>query len=343
MGVTKSHHRFVAELFHADKQPAGEAPFVPDFEPAVSWTALAAAREHECPKETHGGPAQVEPVWAAHGGQPYVDGFRVQLSNGADRAFACDFGLDYVSGSMDEIARQFVERGKLAEGETYTYRVSAYPVPPDLADERGFGITVTNTPLRIVERPMDDLIARSREVAPDRAVSGDLPAFVPHRVVDEATKLALAHPEEEVGAVLIGHLCRDPLSRALFVEITAQIPAVHTQSTSTSLTFTAETWAAVRSAVDLRGRGEIWLGSMHTHPVRAWCKKCAPDRRAVCPLRGNFFSTTDVALHRAMFLAGYCVAVVVSDSESGIDVSMFGWRRGRVMSRSFRVVDGRSA
>jgi hypothetical protein len=186
------------------------------------------------------------------------------------------------------------------------------------------------------------MFKRSREVAPERAVDGDLPVFVPQCVIDDATELALANPEDEVGGVLIGQVCRDPRSRAMFIEVTAQIPAIHTQSTSTSLTFTPETWAAVRSAADLRGRGEIWLGSFHTHPVRAWCAKCAPESQAKCPMRGNFFSTTDVALHRAVFLAAYCVALVVSDSVSGIDISCFGWRRGRVMSRSFHVVDGRA-
>jgi hypothetical protein len=342
MGVTKSDHRFVAELFHADKKSAGEATFEPDFEPAVSWTALAAAQDHECPRGLHGGPAQVEPVWAGDSGQPHVEAFRVRLANGSDRPFACDFGLDYVAGSVHELALRFVQEGKLADGETYTYRVFAYPVPPAAAEERGFGITSTNSPLRIVERPIDELMARSREIAPERSASGDLPVFVPQQVVDEATEQALAHPEDEVGGVLIGQVCRDPGTRALFVEVTAQIPAVHTQSTSTSLTFTAETWAAVRSAVELRGKGEIWLGSFHTHPVRAWCAKCSPESRAVCPLRGNFFSTTDVALHRAVFLAAYCVALVVSDAESGIDVSMFGWRRGRVLGRSFRVVQGQA-
>jgi proteasome lid subunit RPN8/RPN11 len=342
MSVTKSDHRFVAELIRADKHSAGEATFVPDWEPAASWTALAAAQDHDCPKGLHGGPAQVDPVWAADGGQPYVEGFRVRMVNGTGRPFACDFGLDYLDGPVHELARQFVQQGKLAEGESYTYRVSAYPIPQVDAEERAFGITVANTPLRVVERPIGDLMARSREVAPERAVNGDLPVFIPQQVVDEATGLALANPEEEVGGVLIGQVCRDPRSRAMFIEVTAQIPAVHTQSTSTSLTFTAETWAAVRSAVDLRNKGEIWLGSFHTHPARAWCAKCAPERRAVCPLRANFFSTTDVALHRAVFLAAYCVALVVTDSESGIDVSMFGWRRGRVMGRSFRVIDGRA-
>jgi hypothetical protein len=147
----------------------------------------------------------------------------------------------------------------------------------------------------------------------------------------------------ETGGVLVGRLRRDggphAAPAALFVEITAQVPAPHTQAQSTKLTFTAETWAAVQAAITLRRQGELMLGWWHFHPDFCRLRRCPAERRAGCAGASPFFSAEDVHLHATCFPSAYHVALLVSDSTpDGMSWSLFGWSQGMVTARSFHVL-----
>jgi hypothetical protein len=161
-----------------------------------------------------------------------------------------------------------------------------------------------------------------------------MPVFIPERVIHEAKALARGAGDIETGGVLIGRLYRDSESTEIFSAITAFIPARHTVADRSRLTFTADTWAAVRAAVDLRGEDEMLLGWIHSHPF--WCRSCPQERRQLCPLMRPFFSRDDIALHRTVFPAAFNIAVLLSDfGESDLRCDVFGWRFGMVMSRDY--------
>src|SRR5437016_5744148 len=73
-----------------------------------------------------------------------------------------------------------------------------------------------------------------------------LPAFVPQHVLDEAVDLTRKAIQVETGGILIGHLHWDPRVPEVFAVVTAQIPATNAIAELTKLTFTPETWTAVR-------------------------------------------------------------------------------------------------
>ena len=162
--------------------------------------------------------------------------------------------------------------------------------------------------------------------------------FLPREVLEQTAALTAEHPGRETGGILIGCLRRDAAAARLYLEITAQIPARHTEATSAKLTFTPATWTDVQSALTLRNRDEAMLGWWHSHPVREWCKDCAPEKQAQCVLARGFLSEDDRRLHRTVFPRAYSVALVVNDLESGPTWSLFGWSRGVIASRDFITV-----
>ena len=112
------------------------------------------------------------------------------------------------------------------------------------------------------------------------------------------------------------------------------------RATSTRMTFTPGTWAAARTALAARGRGELLCGWWHSHCD--WCRlrNCPLERRRTCTASHPFFSREDVHLHAACFPAGYHVALLVSDSAAtgGLTVSAFGWSQGMVVARGLHVL-----
>ena len=107
-----------------------------------------------------------------------------------------------------------------------------------------------------------------------------------------------------------------------------------------SLAFTPETWAHARHALRLRKRGEIFLGWMHSHPVKEWCKKCPPEKRKKCPLMSDFFSIQDRHLHRTAFPGAHSIALVINQLAADHQtISLFGWSRGLLVQRGFRSLE----
>jgi hypothetical protein len=173
------------------------------------------------------------------------------------------------------------------------------------------------------------------------------PVFVPRHVLAEAEALKTGSGNAETGGILIGFLWQDPSSGSPFAEVTALVPARHTVSASTRLTFTAETWADVRATIGLRARAEMFLGWMHSHPGRFWCTCDDTEKKRNCPLAGQFFSIDDCLLHRTVFFAAHHIAIVLGDQympAGGWEtrISAYGWRGGIIEPRAFHVLGGQS-
>jgi hypothetical protein len=142
--------------------------------------------------------------------------------------------------------------------------------------------------------------------------------------------------------MLLGHLQRSPGSPEIYAEVTAHVPAQHTDATKASLTFTPDSWVAVNDAIALSGEGESCICWFHFHPnfSDSACAKCPEERRRICPLSRPFFSTSDIHMHRTVFGRAYQTAMLVSDfGQPELDVSFFGWRDGAVVSRGFEVFE----
>ncbi|HLJ55671.1 MAG TPA: hypothetical protein VKT77_11580 [Chthonomonadaceae bacterium] len=342
--MTESRYRFLAALTADDGSPIGAAAIAPDWFPAEEAVRFQALR---CNRPIGAGTRELcEPVWDGQAGEPYVVSVRLSLGDDAAGAPAALLPITYFAPQAQAAAAQFVQQGKLREGDVFRYRIAALPLPDESAAiggaREGDWIVEEVSPSPISgERRIAEMLAGSRHAG--QSDEADFPVLLPASILAQAEELKTAANENETGGVLIGHLWRDTEGPELLLEVTALVPALHTIAQSTRLTFTPQTWDAVRGTIALRGRGEIMCGYWHSHPSRYWCK-CEPEAQKSCPLGRQFFSADDRAVHRAVFSRAFHVALVTGDrprQEGGwaMEHACYGWRCGTIEARGYHVAD----
>ncbi len=335
-------YRYVADMRSDSGDPLGQLPMDPDWEPAVQWAYFQAIRQGKLPPLMRCASARVEPVWHSEYGQPRVEGIRIAFDRDDqedDRSLSFLIPQAYFRPAVEAGSSVLVEEGKLEDGQRFLYEVSAFPRPRSAADKQsasdhGFTVEEIAQPLPLGSASLEAALAGAKRINGPGWSDSDVPLFIPDGVIAEAKQLAQQARGVESGGVLIGKLFRDARSSELFSVVTAFIAAPHAVAETTRLTFTADTWAAVSAAVNLRGQDEILLGWAHSHPF--WCKSCPEERRRECPLLRPFFSAHDVALHRAVFFGPFHIAVLLSDlGDDDLACDVFGWRHGMVVHRGF--------
>jgi hypothetical protein len=344
------HFRYTVEAFDNQGRAIGRGFVQPDWYPvleAARFQALRAGRTPAAPVCE-----RVTPVWDEETGPPCAAAVRAVVL-GADGEGPSQVevpALPLFRQLAQAVGSELVSQGALKDGETFQYRVAAYPHEPDISvngsrDHRAFAIEDVAAPSPVAGvRSLSEYVSRSTPCG--CASDEDYPVFIPARVLSESAALKDAGGEQECGGVLIGHMWRDSDSPYdVFAEVTALIPAQHTVATATQLTFTADTWAAVDAAIRLRRRGEAYLGWQHSHPQKTWkCRDCPPEKRRDCSLTRQFFSADDCALHRTVFQKAHQIALVAGDSpDTGggwtTVHSLFGWREGIIAHRGFHRLD----
>lgn len=341
------HHQYALDLLTEAGDLLEHTVVTPDWQAALEWVHFEGIRDGQLGAVTRTGPGEIDPVWDARHGEPYVGGFRVTVRGPDGRTAARELPKTYLRGLAQDASVDLVKRGILAKNSTFRWVVRAVPAPGEapVRHDDGFGVEEIAQPIPIDEAALSSFEDAVVVAGDDDEAPGQVPVFLPRAVLDQATALAIASGDLETGGVLVGKLHRDVASDdgrtpGLFVEVTAQVPAPHTRSETTKLTFTGDTWAAVRDAIALRRRGEMMMGWWHYHPD--WCRlrDCPPERRRECTAASPFFSAEDVHLHATCFPAGHQVALLVSQSTAaGLTSSLFGWWEGRVVSRGFHVID----
>jgi hypothetical protein len=329
----ESPFQYVLELSRDEGgEPLGQFPVSVDWEPALEHLRMQGLRR--C-KPGGRGSVSIAPIWADEG-EPRAIGARLR-----DGELASDVTTSYFKPLATELSSDLVEKKVLKSGELFRFKVFAYRTTP-APSETGPQFTVRDAtpPLPFVDSALEGL--RRASVASDDPEDDEVPVFIPQGVLDEAEELTREAGSNETGGILIGHMHRDATMPEIAVVITAQIPARFTESKPTKLTFTAETWTAVRAALDLRRSGELMLGWWHSHPSFAFCNaECPAERRRECALQKPFLSGDDVLLHRAVFPRGNHVALLANNADAGLGFALFGWRGGTVQRRGFRVLDAR--
>ena len=333
--MLKNDYRFAIEILTPEGVPLGQFPVTVDWEPAREDVRMLALRHRKIDPRTGDANVVVQPVWEDERGEPYAAGARL-----IDGDIASEMPLTYFQPSAIEVSAQLVEKEILKAGDLFDFKLLAFlGTEPASKSCSAFAMEDVIAPLDFVETRLADL--ESGAAAFGRAYSEDVPVFVPSNVLDEVETLARDAGDVETGGILIGQLHRDSAIPEIAVVITAQIAARHTHSRATALTFTAETWTAVRAALDLRRSGEIFTGWWHSHPAFAWCNpECTPDRRKICPLQKAFLSADDLLLHRTVFPKAFHVALLANNADAGLQFALFGWRHGMVQHRGFNVTGG---
>jgi len=341
-------YQYILDILTEDGRQLDRVVLAPDWKPALAWVQFEGVREGRLPAVTAAVPGEVEPIWDGRAGEPIVAAFRAVIPADGRGPVAREIPKTYVRDLAQQASAKLVARGVLQAGDVFRYVISAFPVPAvapaDALPANGFSVEEIVQPLPLADAPLASFFAQAVVAGPDEP-TGHLPVFLPRRVLDEAVAAAREAGDVETGGVLVGKLRRDSGARdgaapEIFVDVSAQIPALHTRSQSTKLTFTAETWAAVQVALTLRRRDELMLGWWHFHPDFCRLRDCPVERRARCTGASPFFSAEDVHLHATCFPSAYHVALLISDSTAagGLTWSLFGWSQGMVTARGFHVL-----
>jgi hypothetical protein len=331
-------YRFTIVVYDERGAQIGTVPIERDWEPALEYARFYYQRRGELSLEGGGG-AAVLPLWDDALGEPYCSGYYVQIAQTGRRALAFDFPKSHFHDFARSASSRFVERQKLREGERFAYDVVAHPAPAKTSHEDRFQVTEISPSAPVCEGSLEGFLARAKQSG--KSDLRDIPVFVASEVLDQARSQTRSREGIETGGILIGLLWRDQHAREIFAEVTAQIPAEHTTGTNVKLTFTPQTWDAADAARKLRGRGEIYLGYWHSHPVREWCrgKQCTLEAQAVCRFARDFFSSDDEAVMRAAFPRAWCVGLVANDTAfTDLTFSMFGNREGMMQPRGFHIL-----
>ena len=334
-----SQYQYQIEVFNAQNQLIHQSQVTSD------WLLACEAARFQMLREGAGASTgeEISPVWHPEAGAPHISGVRVAATNAQGRIATVDIPLAYFRPFAQRVGQSLVAHGRLVEGEEFVYLVNAYPIESDATNKPIAALTLE----RIATSPIHGM-RPLRELANQVDITvgtGDqaFPVFVPRSILAEAEKLKQDAGGVETGGILIGRLFQDPGSMIPFSEITAFLPARFTTADATRLTFTPETWSDARAAIDLRGRGESWLGWVHTHPARFWCKCSEIEKKVNCPFSEKFFSADDALLHRSVFYGAHHIAIVLGDEyrpESGWQTHFYayGWRSAVIEARSVFVV-----
>jgi hypothetical protein len=311
----------------------GRMPIEVDFLPAAEALALDQLRAGQTPDDD----VRIEPLWHERSGPPKVRGFCAVTPDGATRKFS----LTYFSPYADRVASQFVSSGDLEAGDVFEYSVQAAPRASEAAPRRTFRVSASAPAVPVHSAALHPLMARALLMGVDEA--RDFPVFAHWNVLEECAVLTRRAGAMETGGVLIGRICRDEAAGELFLLITAQI-AAPAQGALTKLSFNADTWSSVQSAIDQRSTKELWLGWWHSHSYTKH-ESSKPQAAEGAASRGRqpasaFLSEEDRLLHRTIFPRAYSIALLITDSpDSGMSWAAFGWRGGMIVGRAFHLVD----
>jgi len=312
--MLESSHRYTMELYTEAGSPLGQITLEADFGPACEWARLSGLRKGELAPDEYDRCAAIFPLWHAKLSEPYLRGFRIQVGTNGSSASSCEFATTYFAELATQAAAQFVKEGKLKSGDRFLYLLAAFPRQQENSRLAGGKLMIEDiaaaVPVR--ESALADFL---RPAMPQGEIDSNfLPVFIPRRILDEAVECTRRAGQAETGGFLIGHVCFDPGEPEAFLDITAQIPAIHTAEDLTRLSFTPDTWTAVRAAIELRYMGEMLLGWWHSHPVKHWkCKDCPVEKQRTCSLAQGFLSEHDRLVHQTVFGRAWSLAMVLSD------------------------------
>jgi len=329
--------RFSIDYKTRDGEKIGSLVCEPEWDRASAWLEHVCLRRDLPQDESAQAELDIEPIWHPTSGAPLCESVRVSITSGG-KQIECALPVEYFRGVAELDAQQLVQQGKLAETARFLYTLNAYRLaasnPPPPGPAGGLVVEKLPTPLAVGEGCLDERLGAATERGDEAFDANDLPVFIPAKIVEEVTEIARAADTLESGGVLAGRLLRDPGSGTLFLDVTAAIPARHGEAGTGSFTFTPETWAAVDTALALRGGTETNVGSFHSHPN--FCARCPEEQQRVCAFGNPFFSDDDKHLHRTIFPRGHQIALLISHLPGrGHVPALFGWRDAMVASRGY--------
>lgn len=346
--VEHDEYRFQLELADESGDWVREEPLGRhDFKSAVYAACFERVRQGILAEYSpHIETARIDPVFSdATDRAPYAAGFRIAEGAHGHNDPGMGFSLTYFGSRASRIRSQLVRQEQIPDASQLRYYLSAYldQCRPHDRSRSPISLDATTFHVPLREKRRAELGDAETWDNPDPA---DVPVLVARSLLAEAIDESQRAPDREIGGVLLGHVCREPATGEVFVEVTCLVSGEETvQSTQTTVTFTPETWLLARQVINLRGAGEIMVGWYHSHPFRL-CQECTLPAPAKCVNKILFYSQDDVQVMETTFDQPYMVGLLAAvdtrleRSLGHAPVRLFGWRKGEIHARGFDVISG---
>ncbi len=333
------NYRYLARCSRtADGQSLGLTPLEVDAAPLLEWIRFGALRRWLDPEAAAAARLVIQPTWHRTSGAPNIEGFTLSARHKGRPAVKESVNGTFLKPQLLEIASRCQKEHHLSAGEKLSCSVLALPESPTGSVRKRGSQDYEEIPVPLTLHPGSLADFQSKSIACGETDPAQIPVFVERHVIDAALDLTRRSPGLESGSILIGRLRSDATAGAIFLEVTALIPARHALSEAAQITFTPDTFAAAEAAINLRKAGEHQVGWQHNHPATTWCsKECIPEAKQACALNTPFFSLADKNFHRVVAWQPYAVALLVTESFTGMKLSMFGWHQGTIVQRGFHI------
>jgi hypothetical protein len=185
--MSTNGYQYVIELFREDDSPLGQASVKVDWGPAEEWAKFQAMRRGLLASGEPGRVSSIEPIWLREVGQPYLEGFRVNVVTSSGE-LATEFPSSYFKSLATQASSHFIEKGRLETGQKFRYLAAAFHQAESPNGSRFQFKTEEVAPAIAIKQ--SSLAVRLGDSVPHGTIcAGDVPAFVPQRVLDEAAAL----------------------------------------------------------------------------------------------------------------------------------------------------------
>jgi hypothetical protein len=248
-----------------------------------------------------------------------------------------------------DVCAQRIKTASLAEGAGVLFDLLGLDSSP-IELHHGSAVSgVVDQPITFHAYPLEHLLVTGNHAqtsSPDFPVVFTKHAFV--RAEKYARAGAMGVPPTETGCMLLGHLCvsTGPAPEA-YVVVTEALRISAAESTTFSLTFSAESWTRVERYLAARaGEGIRATGCSHGHPFDCSsdgmscgiCPKCPS-----CAMDSAFLSTDDRLFMKALFpyhRHPFQLAQVFGMGAGGQPRDeLFTMRDGRLLSRPYSIIE----
>ncbi len=292
--------------------------------------------------------AYAEPVWPRKHSKPYMSGMAITIDvDGNGQTFSKVFTLTAFYSKAQRIGRLLMERGLLADNTPIYYRIAAYPKSRDTISTGNtrsshFSAKVTNGRGDLVLKQPEESF---KSITPSSCELFDV--YILKSTLDSLIRKTEKAGRYENASFLVGYLGYALDSKRVYLAIVDEIPAqAGGESTSTSFTFSSETFAAAQKALLLQRNDQRLhiVGWEHNHSFSLNSGQVSQPATTTA-----FWSQDDDLVQESAFPEPHQVALVIglkttssaTVKKQPYDIKLYGWRDAIIRERNFSILKQR--
>src|SRR5439155_27189564 len=146
--MTHPSYRYFLDMSCAEGAAAlGQFEVNLDLDPVVEWGRFTALRRWPDPTLAAEAEVQVQPIWHAQAGAPYVAGLRATARANGELTAKADIPISYFKASAMRQGDILVSQKRLKSGDLFTYAVLAFPASEARNNEPANPLEIEDVPV----------------------------------------------------------------------------------------------------------------------------------------------------------------------------------------------------